>query len=147
MRTQSRGFTQLEMIMVLAVAGTTMGMAVPEITSIISHARVNHAASIAAGDLELASSLAFRVHKPLRLTIDATAMTITVSDRATGTVLSKRQFGSRTDFKLTTFAAVPAQVDVFPNGSATQSLTLTLGLPGYSRVVTLSRAGMVQGAP
>jgi hypothetical protein len=44
-----------------------------------------------------------------------------------------------------TVAAAPVgSVEVFPNGVATQGITVTLGLNGYTRQVRLSRAGTVR---
>jgi hypothetical protein len=73
--------------------------------------------------------------------------TITVTDRSSGAVLSRRPFGSSTDLKLSSFSAIPASVEIFPNGSASQAMSLTLALPDYHRHATLSRAGMVRVSP
>jgi len=147
MRGIRSGFTLLETMAVLTIAGTTMTMAFPEVARTITHTRVNQAATVAAGDFELAASLADRQRKPVRVTIDASNGTLTIADRASGTILAKRLFGPTTDFKLERISGSPSQVDLFPNGTASQSATITLSLSGYARVVTVSRAGQVRLTP
>jgi prepilin-type N-terminal cleavage/methylation domain-containing protein len=144
MRTIRTGFTLIETMAVLTIAGTAMGMAFPEVVRAVSHARVNQAASVAAGDFELAASLADRQRRPVRITFDAVARAVTFTDRNSGTVLARRLYGATTDFKLEQLTAAPAQVDLFPNGSASQATVVTLGLAGYARYITISRAGQVR---
>ena len=147
MRRIRHGFTLIETMAVLTIAGTTSAMAFPEVVRAVSHARVNQAAIVAAGDFELASSLADRQRRPVRITIDATARTLTVTDRNSGVVLAKRLFGPTTDFKIESLAASPAQVDVFPNGTTSAAMRVTVGLAGYERHITVSRAGQVRVIP
>jgi hypothetical protein len=41
----------------------------------------------------------------------------------------------------------PTTIDLFPNGTVSQSLTLTFTLDGYTRHVTMTRAGQVRVTP
>jgi prepilin-type N-terminal cleavage/methylation domain-containing protein len=147
MRSTRSGFTLIETMAVLTIAGTAMTMAFPEVVRAVSHARVNQAAAVAAGDFELAASLADRQRRPVRVTIDPVARTMTFTDRNSGTVLAQRPFGSTTDFKLERLISAPAQVDLFPNGTASQATVVTLALAGYARHITISRAGQVRVTP
>jgi len=108
--------------------------------------RVDQAAEVAAGDLSLALSLADREHKPVRITIDPALRTISVTDRG-GAILSKRAYGSTSEFTLTTLAGAPATIDLYPNGTSSGPITVTLGVLGFSRQVTMTRAGMVRVVP
>jgi prepilin-type N-terminal cleavage/methylation domain-containing protein len=147
MRTTRAGFTLIEIMMVVTVAGTAAVMAFPKVAQTVNHSRVNQAATIVAGDLELASSLADRQRKPVRITISNAAKTVTVTDRASGNVLSKKAYGITSEYHLTTVSGSPTTIDLFPNGTVSQSLTLTFTLDGYTRHVTMTRAGQVRVTP
>jgi Tfp pilus assembly protein FimT len=144
MRMSRAGYTVIEMMMAFTVAATGVAMAVPKVGYTVSHMRVNSAANVAAAELELAASLAERQRTPVRLTIDPAARTISVTDRAAGAVLAKRAFGMQSEYDLTVLGGAPLQVDLFPNGTTSQALTLTLGINGYARTVTMTRAGQVR---
>ena len=142
MRTDRAGYTVIEMVMAFTVAATGIAMSAPKISSSVSHMRVDQAAEVAAGDLALAASLADREHKPVRVTIDAAAQTISVTERG-GAILAKHAFGQASEYDLTALSGSPAQVDLFPNGTASQPITLTLGINGFTRQVVMTRAGLV----
>jgi hypothetical protein len=59
-------------------------------------------------------------------------------------VLRTRVLGTTSDYKLSSVRFTPAAIDVFPNGIASQALTVTLSGGTYSRTVTMSRVGMVR---
>jgi hypothetical protein len=105
------------------------------------------AASVISGELEMASSLADRERKPVRVTIDPTLFTVTTTDRAAGTQLSKKPFGLTSEYHLTTLSGTVNQFDLFPNGTVSQAVTITFGLGGYNRQITMSRAAQVRLVP
>jgi Tfp pilus assembly protein FimT len=144
MRRTRAGYTVIEMVMAFTVAATGVAMSVPKVSYAVSHMRVNQAASVAAADLELAASLAERQRTPVRLTINPAARTVSVTDRASGAVLAKRAFGLNTEYNLTVLASLPAAVDLYPNGTTSQPIVLALGINGYTRIVTMTRAGQVR---
>ena len=142
MRIDRAGYTFFEMLMAFTVAATGVAMAAPKISSLVSHMRVDQAAEVTAGDLSLAASLADREHKPVRVTIDAVNHTVSVTDRG-GAILSKRAYGMTSEYDLTQLSGSPASIDLFPNGTTSQALTLTLGINGFTRHVVMTRAGLV----
>jgi prepilin-type N-terminal cleavage/methylation domain-containing protein len=144
MRTTHRGYTLVEMVMALTVAATAAAMAIPQVSRTVSHTRVNSAAALIVGQMERSVALAARQRKPVRITINSATKTVAVIDRATGTVLSSDKFSLTSEYHLNTLTGSPAQIDIYPNGTLSGSLTLTLGIADYSRQVTVSRAGQVR---
>jgi type II secretory pathway pseudopilin PulG len=130
------------MIMVVCVAGTAAAMAIPKVSSVVNHTRVNQAAMLVQTDLERAAAMAARERKPIRLSF--AMLQLTVTDRNAGTQLWREALGSKTEYKLSTLSGSPSQVDIFPNGTLSQAITVTLGVTGYSKQVTMSLAGQVR---
>lgn len=139
-----RGFTLPEMLIVIVIVVLVTAMAFPSTAKRLRHGRVNQAASIIAGDLENAVSYAARQRKPVRITFTPGATSFTVADRATGTVLRRREVGQDTEWKVRALAFSNPTVDVFPAGISSVPLTVTLGDGSYTRRVRLTRAGFVQ---
>jgi len=145
MRKTRGGYTIIEMVMALCVAGTAAAMAIPKVSRVVNHTRVNQAAMVVQGDLERAAALAARERKPVRVTFSTSTDKLVVTDRATGNQIWVEQFGTKTDFKLITFSSTPTYVDIYPNGTLSQSFTLTIGATGsYTRQITMSLAGQVR---
>ena len=139
-----RGFTLPEMMIVVVIIVLLSAMAFPSTARRIRHGRVNQAANIIAVDLENAVSSAARQRKPIRITFSPGATMFTITDRATGTVLRRREVGQATEWKLATLSFSETTVDVFPTGVTSAPLTVTVGDGSYTRQVRLTRAGFVQ---
>lgn len=139
-----RGFTLPEMLIVIVIVVLVSAMAFPSTARRVRHGRVNQAANIIATDLESAVSYAARQRKPVRIAFAPGATSFTITDRATGTVLRRREVGDDTEWKVRTVAFSATTVDVFPAGITSLPLTVTLGDGSYARQVRLTRAGFVQ---
>lgn len=152
-RTESRapsrraGFSMLEMLVVLIVAGVLLAIVVPRTSRILRHERVNRAAQVLVGDLQNGFAIAGRQRAPVRLTFNPGAKSYTFTDRASGTVLQTRVMDSGSEFGLTTLAVDKATIDVLPNGIASTFFTVTVGQGEYERKVTASSAGFVRMVP
>ncbi len=144
MRHISGGFTLLELLIVIALFGLITAMTFPTVSRISTHARVNQAAIVVAQDLSQALSAAARERKPLRLAVGLDRQSIRVSERASGSVLATRSLGLGDAYQLDSVTLSASPVDLFPNGFASSALTVTLWAGGYSRRVTMSRAGWVR---
>lgn len=139
-----RGFTLAELSMSMALASVAMSMVVRPLQKTLGHERINRAANVVAGDIELAFSLAGRQRRPIRIVFDSSAVTYRIINRLDGTVYQQRPLGSQSEFTLSGASFSPATIDIFPSGLASGSLTVTLGTSSYTRQVTMTRAGMIR---
>lgn len=141
---RTRGFTLIETSSALAVGAILLGMVARPATSLLDRKRVDSAAQVIAADLELARSAAQRQRKPVRISFNASTMTYSVTDRASGAVFRSRVAGSNGDLNLRTLNFTPSTVDVFPAGMTSSALTVSIGSGGSSRQVTMTRVGLVR---
>jgi hypothetical protein len=95
-------------------------------------------------DLRNAFSLAERQRKPIRIAINTAALTITITDRATSTVLVRRDLGASSPFRLSNMTSSRTRVDVYPNGLAEAALNIGLTLGINARTISMTRAGQVR---
>jgi type II secretory pathway pseudopilin PulG len=138
------GYSLLELVIVLVMLGMATAITFPTISRITTHSRVNQAAMIVAQDLSLALSDAARERKPIRIARGADRASITLSERANGTLLSTRWLGQADAYGLDSVAFSVSPVDLFPSGMTSSALRVTLWSGTYSRQVTMSRAGWVR---
>lgn len=129
--------------MVLLIVAVVVGALTPAVVRQISRARVNRAATIVAADFMQAQSMAGRQQQPIRIVFDATNRTVALTQQS-GSTISTRQLGTGSEFKLTTLSATVSPVLVLPSGMASSVVTVTVGAPGYTRQVRMSRAGQVR---
>ena len=139
------GFTLIEMMMVIVVAGATASVVAPKVRDGVERTRVQRAASVVAGDLELAFSQAARQRKPIRVTFDGGTQSYTLTDRASGAVLFSRDFGPSSELALGSVTASAPTLDIYPNGIASGPDTVRLQLGGHARLVTVTRVGVIRG--
>jgi type II secretory pathway pseudopilin PulG len=129
--------------MVLVIVLVVIGSMLPVANRQIAHARVNRAASVGVADFFLAQDVAGRMSRPVRVTVDQTAKTISLKT-VTDSLIQRRYYGTEGEFKVTVFSATPLQVQVLPNGMTNATMTVTFGNGTYQRQVRLSRAGQVR---
>jgi prepilin-type N-terminal cleavage/methylation domain-containing protein len=138
------GFTLLEVIVALLIIGVLAAAAMPSVARAISHSGVTNSASVVAGDIEAAFSLAARQRKPVRIVFVNSTRSYTIRDRATGTVLRSRVLDESYDVHVSSLTASVASVDVFPNGLSSGPVVVTLASQGLSLNVSATRAGQVR---
>ena len=137
----------LELMIAVTILAIIAGTAIPNIARYSRRARVDRAAYQVAVDVQNAFSLAARQRKPIRVTLPSGTTTYTISDRATSSAIVSRALGTGSDYSLTLVSFAPATVDIFPNGTSTASLTVTLTSSDYTRTVTVSSAGFARVVP
>ena len=143
-----RGFTIIELILVVSIMGILIGIAGPATSRIVRHNRVNRAAMVITADLQNAFAVAARQREPVRITANATTKSYQFVDRATDSVLRVRSFyGETSEYRLSTLNFNPATIDVFPNGVSSSPVIIDIANGDYSRRITASTAGFIRVVP
>lgn len=145
-RTDRSGYTVLELALVMVIIAIMAAIGYVRLAPALERARVRGAASTLATDLQYAQVLAARYRTPVLIEVDTTAKAYRLLDLARVTVYRTRTFGAGGEYLLSEFTASPTSVQVFPNAVVAQSAQYTVGLNGYRRQVTFSRAGQVRVA-
>jgi prepilin-type N-terminal cleavage/methylation domain-containing protein len=144
-RPAPRGFSMLELAASIVIIAILTGMGLPAVTSLLNRARVNQAAVVVAADLQNAFAMAARQRKPVRLSCDCANGVYTAADRSGGTLRLTRNLLGDDESGAASLVFDPSPVDIFPSGvTSADLLTVTISRTGYSRQVTMTRAGQVR---
>jgi prepilin-type N-terminal cleavage/methylation domain-containing protein len=146
------GFTMIEMLVVFVVFGAVMMMSVRSVGDTLRRNRVAKVAAIVGSDVEQAFAIAARQRQPVRMSFSRVNKTFTVVDRNTPTlVYKKRSFASSGEWGLDSIQSNHDNIDIMPNGLATDSTNLelfikTTGGAWYKKTVWASKGGLVKVA-
>jgi len=139
------GFTIFEAILVVLIIFVVVASLIPKVGQTLGHARVNRAANVVAAQFLLSQSLAARQHSPVILAVNASTLSLTISQRPpASTVLRSYAFDISSDFKLGALQATPSSVQIMPNGTASATMLVTVGGSDYSHQVRITQAGQVR---
>ena len=139
------GYTLIEMVLVIAIAGILMGFGVVRLAPALEHANVRAAANVVAGDLQYAQMLAIRYRRPIAVIVASSTKQYLIRDRDDATnVYRTRLLGPDSDFGLDLVESTPTSVELFPNGVNRETIIFTLGLHGFERRVRMTRAGQIR---
>jgi prepilin-type N-terminal cleavage/methylation domain-containing protein len=143
-----KGFTLIEMLMVMSMLGVIALLSMGRITEYIRERNVAAASAVVRNDLQQAFAIAARNRRPVRLSFADTALRIT--NRENSITYVRRGLGvggglnlNPSDVTFCSTTCSNATVDVFPNGWASDSLTVTISKGSYTRGVHMSRSGLV----
>lgn len=136
------GFTVIELIMVVVIAGILLAISAGPIGRQIARDRVMRSATVVQGMLTEASNLAVRRRAPVAVDLNGSALVIT--DRASGDTLRIRNFGPTYDLRATLAMTPAAGITIFPNGRADAALQVTVSGAGLSQTVSRSTTGIVR---
>jgi len=139
------GFTIFEAILVMLIIFVVVASLIPKVGQTLGHARVNRSANVIAAEFMLSQSLAARQRAPVILAVNASTLTLTISQTPPSTtVLRTYVFDITSDFKLGALSASPSSVQIMPNGTATATMLVTVGSTDYFHQVRLTQAGQVR---
>lgn len=141
-----KGYTVIELLIVMAIIAVLAAVAYVKMVPALERGKVRGAASLLAGDLQYAQVLAARNREPIVISVNTATLTYQIANRAGTTVFRDRNLGPGGEFGLDEVTATPTSLEVFPNAVAAQGATYTLGMNGYRRRVTFSRAGQIRVA-
>jgi len=137
-----RGFSLIELLIVIVIAGVLVAMSAGAIGRQIARDRVLRSATVVEGMLSEASQLAVRRRQPVTITLDGT--TLRINDRAAGTALKSRNFGPTFDLRATLALSPSGGVTIFPNGRANAALQVSVSGSGLTQTVSRTATGIVR---
>lgn len=138
-----RGFTLLEVLVVLMIMGVVGALSAGRIHAIIVQQRVSRAANSLQTDLQSAFGIASRNRQPIRISWNSTKMQLDVTDRAGATFYRRTPLGNDYGFASSNVSVSASPVEVYPNGYASDTLTIVLSSDGNTKRVHMYRTGMV----
>jgi len=142
----SRGFTLLEMLIVVGIVAIVVAFGFPRISAIMLRQRTDRATYIVASDLRSAFTSSARGRVPVQVLIPGDTNAYTVTNQITNTRILRRTFASdRIPVNGQTNQSVTMMV--YPNGVATGIDTIVVGTAAYKRLISVSRVGFVRVIP
>jgi type II secretion system protein H len=144
-----RGFTLVELLIVLALIGIVASIAIRSVGDTIRRDRVQKAVAILSTDLEQAFAIAARQRTPVRVLFDSARKTFAVAARNDTTFKYRtRQFATG-DLALDYFSVSNAALDILPSGLSADTLNLRIGIftrngLKYDRTLRMTRGGLVR---
>lgn len=145
------GFTMIEILVVFIVFGISAMIALRSVGDTLRRDRVQKTAAVLSADIEQGFSIAARLRVPVRVRLyDTTGRRQFIVRQRTDTTYKYRVRELRTgDFGLDTLIKSRDSLDIMPNGLATDTLRLTLGVKSksgswYWKVIRVTRAGLVR---
>jgi len=140
-----RGFTIVELFVVLVISLVITGLSMGQFSALLAHERVAKAAAGIANDLRTGFAIPGRIRRPVRIRVDTAAMQLLITDRSQGTTFRNTAFGSRYNLKSSNVTFYPSSaLEIYPNGFASDTMLITLTSNGFSQSVRVSKAGMVK---
>jgi prepilin-type N-terminal cleavage/methylation domain-containing protein len=144
------GFTLIEMLIVTSVLGIIALMSMGRISEYVRERNVASAAATVRADLQQAFAIAARNRRPVRLSFASADTALKMTDRENTVTYVRRGLGNGGGFMLApsdvAFCASTcsdASIDVFPNGWASDTLSITISKGSYSRGLHMSRSGLI----
>lgn len=118
-RTQTRAFTLLELLVVLAISGLILVLIPPALDNILPENRVRGAARDLAAELRLCRSRAIRTREETLLVLDVGEQTFQSADRGRGLNLPEEATLSLTTAESEMLSKMRGAIRFFPDGSST----------------------------
>lgn len=140
----SRGFTLIEMVMVLAIFGIVVSFAYYRTSPALERARVNRVAALLAADLQYAQVVAARQRRPVAVIVSPSVQSYLIRDTQSPTVFRERYVGPDTEYGVDDLSVSPTTMEIFPNGVTPTTVTFTVGLNGRTKTVKFTRAGQIR---
>lgn len=139
-----RGFTIIELVMVLVVTSILASFAILRIAPTLERARVRRSATMIASDLQYAQMIAARQRRPVVFIASEALRGYMIRDATSTTVYREAYMGNDTDFNLDQLEANPTTLEIFPNGVVRSAGNFTVRVNTVQRNVRITRAGQVR---
>lgn len=144
MRTSRQGFSLIELLIAVVVLGVMTAISMPHIQRVIASKRVSSATTVVALDLEQAFTLASRQRRPVVLSCDCANRIYSITDAASGQVYLVRNLGADAAMQVDTLGFSTPSVTVYPRGTSSAPMQVTLQGAGASHRIAMTSAGIVR---
>ena len=143
-RRARRGFTLLEMLTVMIIVGVVTATSMGKAHTVMQQERLQRAATAMQGDLDAAFAIAVLQRVPIRVSLDSAHLKIDVANRAGTDTLRTSDLGA--EFGITAGGVKFSRpyLEVYPNGMANDTLTITLTAGKVTKSVCMSRTGLIR---
>ena len=125
-------------------------MSMGQISSYIRERQVSSAAAVVRNDLQQAFAIAARNRRPVRVSFATADTALRITNRENTVTYVRRGLGAGaglmirpSEVTFCTTTCSDATVDVFPNGWASDTLTVTISKGQFTRGIHMSRSGLV----
>lgn len=139
----SRGFTLLEVLVVMIIAAVVTAMSVGRIHSLTVQERLQRAVTATQNDIEAAHAIAIRDRQPVRIAWNSGKRQLVVTDRAGTTFFRKSNLGAVYGLAAAGVTFSRSPVEIYPNGLANDTLLISLTVETVTRRVRVSRSGLI----
>ena len=139
-----RGFTIIELVVVLSVSSILASFAIMRIAPTLEINRVRRSAVKIATDLQYAQMIAARQRRPVVFIASEALRGYMIRDAASTTVYREAYMGTDTEFNLDQLQATPTTLEIFPNGVVRNAGSYTVRVNTVERNVRITRAGQVR---
>lgn len=139
-----RGFTFVEIVMVLVVSSILASFAILKLAPTLEQSRVRRSATSIATDLQWAQMIAARQRRPVLFIVSEGLRSYMIRDASSATVFREAHLGADTDFRIDQLEANPTTLEIFPSGVVRNAGNYVVRVSGVQRNVRISRAGQVR---
>ena len=139
-----RGFTIIELVMVLAVSSILASVAILKLAPTLERSRVRRSATMIAMDLQYAQMIAARQRRPVVFIVSEALKGYMIRDAVSTTVFREAYLGDDTEFHLDELDATPTTLEIFPNGVVRNAGNYLVRVNTVQRNVRITRAGQVR---
>ncbi len=145
-----RGFTMIELLIVMGIIGIVVTMSMGRMSRQITAWRVNSAAQAIQNDLQSAFALVGRNRKPLVVSIDKSKMQLRLVSRSSADTFRLRALGASSTYRLDSTnvtvypVTTPTTIEIYPPGLASDSVSILIKKDGAARRIRMLRGGLVQ---
>jgi prepilin-type N-terminal cleavage/methylation domain-containing protein len=143
-RTLRDGFTMIELMVAMIIVGIIAGTVIPKVGQTMAKSKVQQAASIMAGDIQRAFSMASKRRSPVRISVDTANRTFYIRNRARDTTYLSRYYKSSNEMNLSRLQTSDTTIIVYPNGLSSKAITINVYASTQRRQIAATRAGQIR---